>query len=260
MARAIPENSLPEQWDLAALHAECLRLLALDLPLAEWAKEEGIDGDAIEERIVAAADRKMAEKTANYGTDLMRMAEKSLLLQILDQTWKDHLLSLDHLRQGINLRAYAQRDPLNEYKREAFELFEGMLVNLRQQVTSVLSHVELRVEPPPEPPPFAEFSFGEPLPDPGQIQEREEAMAEAEAHPPLGAPNGETRSRAARPTRRGNGHAGGNAGGNGSARGRAGEQPGERLSAPRAPWAGTPRNAACPCGSGKKFKHCHGRI
>jgi preprotein translocase subunit SecA len=254
---AIPENSLPEQWDITALHAECLRLLALDLPLADWAKEEGIDRDAIEERIVAAADRKMAEKTANYGADLMRMAEKSLLLQILDQTWKDHLLSLDHLRQGINLRAYAQRDPLNEYKREAFELFEGMLVNLRQQVTSVLSHVELRVEPPPEPPPFAEFSFGEPFPAQGQFQEREEAMAEAEARPPSGAPNGEGRSPAARPTRRGNGS-------NGSARGRTGEQPverpGERLSAPRAPWAGTPRNATCPCGSGKKFKHCHGRI
>jgi preprotein translocase subunit SecA len=250
VALAIPENSLPEQWDVAALHAECLRLLALDLPLADWAKEEGIDSDTLLERIVAAADRKMAEKTANYGTDLMRMAEKSLLLQILDQTWKDHLLSLDHLRQGINLRAYAQRDPLNEYKREAFELFEGMLVNLRQQVTSVLSHVELRVEPPPEPPPFAEFSFGETLPAQGQFQEREEAMAEAEAPPSFGAPNGETRGRAARPARRGNG----------SARGRAGEQPAERLSAPRSPWAGTPRNATCPCGSGKKFKHCHGRI
>jgi preprotein translocase subunit SecA len=224
--------------------------LALDLPLAGWAKEEGIDSDAILERIVAAADRKMAEKTANYGTDLMRMAEKSLLLQILDQTWKDHLLSLDHLRQGINLRAYAQRDPLNEYKREAFELFEGMLVNLRQQVTSVLSHVELRVDPPPEPPPFAEFSFGETLPVQGQFQEREEAMAEAEARAPVGAPNGEARGRAARPARRGNG----------SARSRAGEQPAERLSAPRSPWAGTPRNATCPCGSGKKFKHCHGRI
>src|SRR5438132_12212142 len=146
VARAIPENSLPEQWDLAGLHAECLRLLALDLPLAEWAKEEGIGGDAIEERVIEASDRKMAEKAANYGPELMRMAEKSLLLQLLDQTWKDHLLSLDHLRQGINLRAYAQRDPLNEYKREAFELFETMLSGLRETVTSVLCHVELRVQ------------------------------------------------------------------------------------------------------------------
>ena len=125
VARAIPQNSLAEQWDTPALHAECLRLLALDLPLAEWAKEEGITGDEVRERITAAADRKMAEKSANAGPELMRMAEKSLLLQLLDQIWKDHLLSLDHLRQGINLRAYAQRDPLNEYKREAFRAVPG---------------------------------------------------------------------------------------------------------------------------------------
>jgi preprotein translocase subunit SecA len=263
VAAAIPENALAEQWDIAGLHAECLRLLALDLPLLGWSQEEGIDADTIEERIAAAADRKMAEKTANVGSDLMRMAEKSLLLQILDQNWKDHLLSLDHLRQGINLRAYAQRDPLNEYKREAFELFEGMLANLREHVTSVLSHVELRIEPPPlEPPPFAQFTFAEPMP-----AEREEAMAEAEAEAraPLHAPNGATRTRAPRATKRkpGNprGDSGGNArgngsGGNGSARG----PNGERNSAPPVPWAGTPRNTTCPCGSGKKFKHCHGRI
>jgi preprotein translocase subunit SecA len=252
VARAIPENSLPEQWDLAGLHAECLRLLALDLLLAEWAKEEGIAGDAIEERIVEASDRKMAEKAANYGLDLMRMAEKSLLLQLLDQTWKDHLLSLDHLRQGINLRAYAQRDPLNEYKREAFELFEEMLVSLRQQITSVLSHVELRMEPPPPPPPiFGELSFGEPGP-----AEREMAMAETAPSPgPRGRapmPAGAARSR----PRRGNGFADGELAGNGDGR----ERGGPRQAAPRAPWAGTPRNATCPCGSGKKFKHCHGRI
>ncbi|MFZ3234015.1 MAG: preprotein translocase subunit SecA, partial [Stellaceae bacterium] len=160
---AIPDNALSEQWDVAGLHAECLRLLALDLPLADWAKEDGVDRDEMRERVMAGADRRMAEKTANCGPELMRMAEKSLLLQLLDQIWKDHLLSLDHLRQGINLRAYAQRDPLNEYKREAFELFEGMLVNLRQHVTSVLSHIELRVPQPA----FA-----------GAIGEPEEAMAE----------------------------------------------------------------------------------
>jgi preprotein translocase subunit SecA len=255
VAVSVPDNSLPEQWDIAGLHAECLRLVALDLPLAEWAKEEGVDSDAIEERIFAAADRKMAEKTANFGTDNWRMAEKSLLLQILDQTWKDHLLSLDHLRQGINLRAYAQRDPLNEYKREAFELFEEMLVALRQQVTSVLSHVELRVEPPPEPPPFTAFSYAEAAP-----MEREEALAEAEAQMPARAPNGATRSRASRASARGNGSSGDNGNGRGRTSERPGEHPAERNSAPRAPWAGTPRNATCPCGSGKKFKHCHGRV
>jgi preprotein translocase subunit SecA len=245
VARAIPENSLAEQWDIAGLHAECLRLLALDLPLAEWAKEEGLDGDTVEERIIDASDRKMAERTANYGPELMRMAEKSLLLQLLDQTWKDHLLSLDHLRQGINLRAYAQRDPLNEYKREAFDLFEEMLVNLRQQVTSVLSHVELRMEPPPPPPPgYGEMIFGEPMP-----AEHEMAFADAGAPAPAGMSAGRSRPR------RGNGYANGDSGDGGSR-----EREGERLAAPRAPWAGTPRNAACPCGSGKKFKHCHGRI
>jgi preprotein translocase subunit SecA len=231
VARAIPQNSLAEQWDIAALHAECLRLLALDLPLAEWAKEEGIGGDEIRERISAAADRKMAEKSANYGPDLMRMAEKSLLLQLLDQTWKDHLLTLDHLRQGINLRAYGQRDPLNEYKREAFELFEAMLANLRQHVTSVLSHVELRVQPAP----MMAMAGGEP----------EEAMAEeARATGTTGRPVAMPPPRAPRRPGSGNGA----------------DRSGPRLAGPRPPWAGTPRNAPCPCGSGKKFKHCHGRV
>jgi preprotein translocase subunit SecA len=226
VASAIPENSLAEQWDIQGLHAECLRLLALDLPLAEWAKEEGISGDEIRDRIATAADRKMAEKSANYGPDLMRMAEKSLLLQLLDQTWKDHLLSLDHLRQGINLRAYGQRDPLNEYKREAFELFEAMLTNLRQHITSVLSHVELRVQPAP----VYAMAGAEP----------EEAMAE------------EVRATGTTgPPPRGQRRAGS---GNGADRG------GTRPAGPRAPWAGTPRNAPCPCGSGKKYKHCHGRV
>src|SRR5947207_3275542 len=248
VALAIPENSLPEQWDLTGLHAECLRLAALDLPLAEWAKEEGADTTLFEERIIETAERKMAEKTANYGPELMRMAEKSLLLQLLDQTWKDHLLSLDHLRQGINLRAYAQRDPLNEYKREAFELFEEMLVNLRQQVTSVLSHVELRMEPPPPPTPaYGEMVFGEPAP-----YEHEMAFADAGAAAGKGDAPMPAGSARARP-RRGNGHAAGNPGG-------ARERGGERMAAPRSPWAGTPRNATCPCGPGKKFKHCHRRL
>src|SRR4051812_41902860 len=244
VAQAIPENSLPEQWDLEGLHAEGLHLLAVDLPLAEWAKEEGIDGEAGQERIAAAAEPPMAEKTANYGPELMRMAEKSLLLQLLDQTWKDHLLSLDHLRQAINLRAYAQRDPLNEYKREAFDLFEEMLVNLRQQLTSVLSHVELRMEPPPMPEPaFAEFNFS----DPGGIElEFEPDMAEMDAIGAGGYLAPEPPAGRGRPPRRGNGYAG--------------DGSGERSAGPRSPWAGTPRNAACPCGSGKKFKHCHGRI
>ncbi|MGH6662794.1 MAG: preprotein translocase subunit SecA, partial [Rhodospirillales bacterium] len=145
VSRCIPENAYPEQWDTAALHEEVLRVFALDLPIAEWAREEGIADAEIRERLVQAADRKAAEKAANYGPDLMRSVEKSLLLQLLDQLWKEHLLTLDHLRQGIGLRAYAQRDPLNEYKREAFNLFEVMLTNLRERVTQVMAHVELEM-------------------------------------------------------------------------------------------------------------------
>jgi preprotein translocase subunit SecA len=229
VATAIPNNALPEQWDMAGLHAESLRLLAVDLPLAEWAKEDGITVDEVRERIMAAADRKMAEKSANYGPELMRMAEKSLLLQLLDQIWKDHLLSLDHLRQGIYLRGYGQRDPLNEYKREAFELFGTMLVNLRQQVTSLLSHVELRV---PEP------AFVAAMPEP------EEALVGASRT--MGS-NGAIAA-GGRPARRG-----------GSVNGADGSG-GVRTAPARAPWSGTPRNAPCPCGSGRKFKHCHGRV
>jgi preprotein translocase subunit SecA len=238
VAMAIPENSLPEQWNVEALHSECHRLVAIDLPIENWAKEEGVDSEEVEARIIAAADRKMAEKAANYGADMMRMAEKSLLLQILDQTWKDHLLSLDHLRQGINLRAYAQRDPLNEYKREAFELFEGMLVQMRDQVTSVLSHVELRFDIPPPPPPPPQMM---------EHREPEPMMADA-GYPAFGAPPPLPPS----PGRRGGNGA---AEAHGAARQAAGQPAG-----PRAPWAGTGRNAPCPCGSGKKYKHCHGRI
>jgi preprotein translocase subunit SecA len=246
VALMIPENSLPEQWNIEGLHAEGLRLLGIDLPLAAWVKEEGVTGEEIEERIIAASDRKMAEKTANFGPDNWRMAEKSILLQILDQSWKDHLLSLDHLRQGIQLRAYAQRDPLNEYKREAFELFEGMLVQMRDQVTGVMSHIELRFDVPPPPPP-PQMMFGDPDLRSGnggqfaEMHEREPAMAEESrgfAPPPAGLSGSRRRSDDGAPPQRGGGQPAG----------------------PRAPWAGTPRNSACPCGSGKKFKHCHGRI
>jgi preprotein translocase subunit SecA len=172
----------------------------------------------------------MAEKSANYGSELMRMAEKSLLLQLLDQTWRDHLLSLDHLRQGINLRAYGQRDPLNEHKREAL----AMLANLRQHVTSVLSHVELRVQPAPA---FA-MAGGEP----------EEAMAE-EAR----ATGTTRRSAPVRPPRAPHRNGAGSGNGAIAARRKGWRRQKHPGPAPRA----TP---PAPCGSGKKCKHCHGRV
>ncbi len=217
--RCLPNNSLPDQWDTASLHAECVRLLNVDVPVADWAAEEGIGEDEVRERLTQAADAKMAQKAANYGADIMRLAERSLLLQILDQAWKDHLLSLDHLRQGINLRAYAQRDPLNEYKHEAFVLFQEMLAQLRETVTSVLCHVELRVQRPEDQAP------AQPAPRPVPAGSRA-PMIETRDDPAMGAAAGAGTAVATAP----------------------------------APWGKTPRNAPCPCGSGKKFKHCHGRV
>ncbi|MFO0400541.1 MAG: preprotein translocase subunit SecA, partial [Alphaproteobacteria bacterium] len=129
VARAIPENAYPEQWDLEKLDRDVREILNLDLPVADWAREEGIDDDAVRERLMQAAAQAYASRAANVGPEIMRQIEKSLLLQIFDQSWKEHLLSLDHLRQGIGLRAYGQRDPLNEYKSEAFRLFNSMLEN-----------------------------------------------------------------------------------------------------------------------------------
>ena len=228
IAQAIPESAMPEQWSVDLLHEECLRLLGLDLPIAEWAAEEGIAEQEIRERIANAIDHKMAEKAATYGPDAMRFAEKSLLLQILDQAWKDHLLQLDHLRQGIGLRAYGQRDPLNEYKREAFDLFGDMLVRVRETVTGFLSHVELQFD---ELPDELVQSDGQEMiesrAEPGVFGNFDEVAEE----PPMS--QTPVRSRAA-----------------------------ALETDPNDPstWGKVPRNASCPCGSGRKFKHCHGRI
>jgi len=221
VAEAIPEKAYHEQWDVEGLARDCQRLLALDLPIADWAKEEGIAEAEIKERIVAESDRRMAQKVVTYGPDVIRMAEKSLLLQILDHLWKEHLLHLDHLRQGIHLRGYGQRDPLNEYKREAFTLFEAMLTNLRQTVTQVLTHLEIRMQP------------------------QQAQMAEAE---PLAA-TGTDDPRPMRPPRP-------------AATPRVATSGGAAVASGGGPegWGKVPRNAACPCGSGKKYKHCHGRL
>ena len=229
VATHVPENAYAEQWNMHGMHAEVLRIFNLNLPLADWAAEEGIADAEIRERLTEAVDRKMAEKAANYGPEIMRMVEKSLLLQILDQVWKEHLLGLDHLRQGIGLRAYAQKDPLNEYKREAFNLFEAMLERLRERVTSVLAHVELQMTP----------KDGLDL-QPGEQEMHETredpafAHADASPQPAAAAP-------AAVPIRS--------------------RQVSDAID-PKDPatWGRTARNAPCPCGSGKKYKHCHGSV
>ena len=234
VARAIPENAYPEQWDLVGLEEGVRNELGLDLPVIAWGKEEGIDETQVRERIEDAAEQAYAAKVANLGPELMRMVEKSLLLQVFDQVWKEHLLSLDHLRQGIGLRAYGQRDPLNEYKSEAFGLFNAMLADMRQRVTSLLMRIELRPDaPPPSPEPVRVMDMRHPEP---QGAWGEPASAELEM-------------------------AGANGGGFAPIAGVAvprrvdGVDPNDP-----ATWNRTPRNAPCPCGSGNKYKHCHGRV
>lgn len=228
VAAAIPPGSYAEQWDINALHTEVVRLLALDLPLADWAKEEGIADEEIEKRIRDEADKKIAAKLANYGEDLWRRLEKMIVLQMLDQHWKDHLLQLDHLRQGINLRAFGQRDPLNEYKTEAFGLFESMLDRLRETITMTLSIVELSQTD----------GGGLGVSLPGMEPPRPPNMQTTRHDPAL---KGQSENNSAPPRTQ-------------PARNRSID-----LNDPST-WTKTPRNSLCPCGSGKKYKHCHGTL
>ncbi len=242
VARHIPEKAYAEQWNITGLHAEMLRIFNLNLPLEAWAKEEGIADAEIRERLIELADRKMAEKAANYGPGVMRMVEKSLLLQILDQIWKEHLLNLDHLRQGIGLRAYAQRDPLNEYKREAFNLFEGLLDRLRERVTLVLAHVELQSTPqaemlPRQPGPEMHETRVDPAFDGAMAAEPEPEMAGAA---PRSAPGSGAEA--------------------GVAPVRSRQATGDLDPGDPSTWGRIARNTPCPCGSGKKYKHCHGSV
>ncbi len=224
--RRVPEKAFSEQWELTELADDLRRVLNLDLPIEEWGREEGIDESHLRERVDQAADALMAAKAANMGPELMRFIEKSLLIQTLDAVWKEHLYALDHLRQGIGLRAYGQRDPLNEYKSEAFALFNAMLDELKERVTAMLARVELAPEP-VQPPPPIQMTEMHPQPVPAFAGEPEMALEGAgamtiSATQPM-------RSDAVDPN-------------------------------DPATWRNTSRNAPCPCGSGKKYKHCHGRL
>ncbi len=146
VARTIPEGVYAEQWKIGELKEEVQRIFGLDLPVEDWAKEEGIADEEIKTRLNDQVDRLFAQRAAQYGTDVWRQVEKSVLMQLFDQSWKEHLLHLDHLRQGIGLRAYGQKDPLNEYKREAFNLFNDLLTGLREQVVGLLATLQLRME------------------------------------------------------------------------------------------------------------------
>jgi preprotein translocase subunit SecA len=203
IAAHIPPRAYPEQWDIEGLSNQINLTFNKNLPVQEWANEEGIAEEEIHSRLIEETDKMSAARAANIGPEIMRQVEKSLMLQILDQHWRDHLLTLEHLRQVVGLRGYGQRDPLSEYKLEGFTLFSNMLDNLRQDVTRLVMTVD--VVPEPVDPPKETFESGG-GPKQSQEQKQSENSTETQAF-------------------------------------------GGKI----------PRNAPCPCGSGKKYKHCHGR-
>jgi preprotein translocase subunit SecA len=228
VAKHIPENVYPEQWDVAGLDEALKNVLGLDLPVTDWAKEEGIAGEEVRERVERRADEWMAAKAAKWGPEVMRYVEKSILLQTVDHLWREHLVMLEHLRQVIGLRGYGQRDPLNEYKAEAFDLFQRMVGRLREAVTAQLMRVEVQMQPPQQEAELLPAMQGHKFnPDTG---EDEMALAEAGAA---------TLARA----------------GIGAAVAAERRDPSDPSS-----WGKVGRNEPCPCGSGKKFKHCHGKF
>ena len=228
----VPPKTYADQWDTKGLYAAALEKLGIDVPVMAWGEEEGVDADVIRERMEKASDTFMAEKAEAFGPETMRQIEKQVLLQTIDTKWREHLLTLEHLRSVVGFRGYAQRDPLNEYKTEAFQLFETMLESLREQVTEQLSRVRPMNQD-------EQRKMMEQLSQ-QQAQLRRQAEAATAGHEPAAAapPPGE---------------------------------PGAP-EAPNAPlvegfdesdpttWGNPSRNDPCPCGSGKKFKHCHGRL
>jgi preprotein translocase subunit SecA len=204
VAKHIPEKAYPEQWDTINLQHEVREILNLDLPIVEWANEDGIDEEVIIDRITDASDEFAKAKFEEFGDDVSTYVEKSVMLQTLDHLWREHLVALDHLRSVVGFRGYAQRDPLQEYKSESFELFQSLLVNLRRAVTSQMMRVQLVSQ--------EEQTAEE------QAAFIEQQNANMEADIP--------------------------------------EVDEETI----ASWGNVGRNAPCPCGSGRKFKHCHGRF
>ncbi|MFH1796514.1 MAG: preprotein translocase subunit SecA [Pseudomonadota bacterium] len=222
VTKHIPETAYAEQWDVKGL-AEAVRTnLNLDLPVEEWAAEEGIEDEAMRERITEAANKAAADRAERFGPDIMAYVEKTIVLQTLDHLWREQLVNLDHLRSVVGFRGYAQRDPLQEYKQEGFELFQAMLSNLRQAVTAQLMRVELVREAAEAPPPQVPDMFGHHIDgttgedDFGEGTGATMMAQEVAVSPEDRNPNDPTT------------------------------------------WGRVGRNEPCPCGSGKKFKHCHG--
>jgi preprotein translocase subunit SecA len=218
----MPPKTYADQWDTEGLHASVMEKLGIDVPVVEWAAEEGVDDEEIRERLVKATDEQMAKKAVDFGPENMRNIEKQVLLQTIDSKWREHLLTLEHLRSVVGFRGYAQRDPLNEYKNESFQLFEGMLDGLRETVTQQLAMVRPLTE-----------------------EEQREMMAQ------MAAQQAQMQQAAADATNQAEAIAEAEASGD--------ALPGFDENDPST-WGNPSRNDKCPCGSGKKFKHCHGRL
>jgi preprotein translocase subunit SecA len=232
VADACPPNSYPEQWNIELMHQRLNEVLGLDVPIADWAQEEAIDPELVEGRILSAAEDTMTAKIADFPVESWMAIEKSVMLQSLDHHWKEHLSILDALRQVIHLRAYAQRTPINEYKREAFALFERMLAAIREDVTRILMHANLTAPPADELPPLPDFvtSHFDPLTaedDTADFDAASLGLVTTRLAPlPIPLP----------------------------------DMP-QALGDDPESWEGkVGRNAPCPCGSGKKYKHCHGAL
>ena len=217
VADYMPPKSYADQWDTEGLYAAVIQDLGVDAPVIAWAEEEGVDDDVIRERLEAATDKHMAEKEEAFGAEALRNIEKQLLLQTIDAKWREHLLTLEHLRSVVGMRGYAQRDPLNEYKTEGFQLFERLLDSLRTDVTQKLGQIR------PMTPEEQERMVA-------QMREQQAAAAAAAA----GAVSVTATT--------------------------AGEAAAGFVEDDPSTWGNPSRNDACPCGSGKKFKHCHGKL
>ena len=211
----MPPKTYADQWNTEGLYAAVIERLGVDVPVMEWCAEEGVDDEQISERLLVATDQHITEKTEIFGAENMRMIEKQLLLQSIDGKWREHLLTLEHLRSVVGLRSHAQRDPLNEYKNEAFQLFESMLDSLREDVTQKLSQIR----------PITEEEQREMA----EQMATQQAAAEAASGPALPEPSAAA-----------------------VASGFVADDP--------TTWGNPGRNSSCPCESGEKFKHCHGRV
>jgi len=224
---ACPPGSYPEQWDIEGLAERVRDTIGIEVPISQWMEEDGIDPEIIEERVAALADAHMAERTADQP-EVWRMVEKSILLERLDHYWKEHLATLDALRQVVFLRAYAQKTPINEYKQEAFGLFEKMLETIREDVTRVLCTADFRFQQPEQTlPDLPAFLSGHIDPLTGEVEGGRVPGAEA-----MLSALGTAAPLAAHAAEGGDPYAG----------------------------TGVSRNAPCPCGSGNKYKHCHGAV